>query len=76
VQGEASFPVIVNTTNAHAGLAMVELLKERGWPVERVLPYDDLRWIAEAWLPVVRQVIVDAAEGVPELAHPRAEFRS
>jgi hypothetical protein len=69
-RGEPAFPVIVHTTNAHAGLAMTESLHEHGWTVRRVMPYDDVRWIAEAWLPTVRQAIVDAAQDVPELAAP------
>jgi hypothetical protein len=36
-------------------------LVDGGWSVERVMPYEDCRWIAEAWLPLIRQVIVDSA---------------
>jgi hypothetical protein len=36
-------------------------LVDAGWAVERILPYDDLRWIAEAWLPLVRNLIVSGA---------------
>lgn len=76
IGGEAAFPVIVHTTNAHAGLAMMELLNECRWPAIRVMPYDDLQWIAEAWLPAVRQAIVDAAGDFPALAGKEAELRS
>jgi hypothetical protein len=69
IGGEAAFPVIVHTTNGHAGLGMTSLLDEHHWIVQRVTPYEDLRWIAEAWLPLVRQSIVDAAEGAPRLAN-------
>ena len=76
IRGEAAFPVIVHTTNAHAGIAMRELLQDRHWSALRVMPYEDLRWIAEAWLPAVRQAIVDAAHDYPELAGKEAEVRS
>ncbi|HEX5104806.1 MAG TPA: cyclic-phosphate processing receiver domain-containing protein [Pirellulaceae bacterium] len=59
---EPCFPVVLQTTNAFAGIAMEAMLGEQGWRVERVMPYEDLVWVAEAWLPTVRQVIVDAAE--------------
>ncbi len=54
-------PVIIHSTNRIAAEGMEFTLTDSGWMVERVMPYDDRRWIAEAWLPLVRQVIVDAA---------------
>jgi hypothetical protein len=54
-------PLIIHTTNRPAADGMEMALLDGGWPVERVLPYDDCRWIAEAWLPLVRHAIVDAA---------------
>jgi len=75
IGGEAAFPVIVHTTNAHAGVAMMELLNERRWQAVRVMPYEDLKWIAEAWLPAVRQAILDAACNVPDLGGKEAELR-
>jgi hypothetical protein len=54
-------PVIIHTTNRPAADGMEMTLVDGGWSVERVLPYDDCRWIAEAWLPLVRHAIVDAA---------------
>jgi hypothetical protein len=56
-------PVIIHSTNRAAADGMEMALLDGGWPVERVLPYDDCRWIAEAWLPLVRQAIVDSAKG-------------
>jgi hypothetical protein len=72
IRGEATFPVIVHTTNSHAGLAMTELLNEHHWMVQRVMPYEDLRWIAQAWMPLVRQSIVDAAVGAQRVANSSA----
>ena len=54
-------PIVVHTTNAQASVAMEAMLDEAGWSVVRVLPYGDLEWIAEAWLPLVRNSIVGAA---------------
>jgi hypothetical protein len=73
IRGDATFPVIVHTTNAHAGLAMMELLNEHHWSAIRVMPYEDLRWIAESWLPAVRQAIVDDAQVCAEFVGQEAE---
>jgi hypothetical protein len=54
-------PVIIHTTNRLAADGMEFVLLDSGWPVERIMPYEDCRWIAEAWLPLVRQVIVASA---------------
>jgi hypothetical protein len=54
-------PVIIHTTNRPAADGMELALVDGGWSVERVMPYEDCRWIAEAWLPLIRQVIVDSA---------------
>ena len=60
-------PVIVHTTNGPAAFAMVDDLAEAGWQVERVIPFDDFKWISRLWFPVVRNAIVDAVgtAGVP-----------
>jgi hypothetical protein len=58
---EPAFPVVLHTTNATAAIGMESDLSENGWNVQRVLPYDDLAWISEAWLPAVRNAIVSAA---------------
>ncbi|MBC8116712.1 MAG: hypothetical protein H7062_20145 [Candidatus Saccharimonas sp.] len=48
-------PVIIHTTNVPAGDGMETVLAEAGWQTFRVTPYDDLRWIREAWQPLVRE---------------------
>ena len=66
-------PVIIHTTNRPAADGMELVLLDGGWSVERIVPYDDCRWIAEAWLPLVRQAIVDAATQQPSSLAARAD---
>ena len=63
-------PVIIHSTNRIAAEGMEFVLHEAGWVVERVAPYDSCRWIGEAWLPRVRQAIVDAARSELTTAVP------
>lgn len=51
-------PVVIHTTNEHAGFAMEETLRQAGWPTSRVVPYGDLEWISEVWFRVIRDAIV------------------
>lgn len=51
-------PVVIHTTNDHAGFAMEETLREAGWPTSRVIPYGDLEWISEVWFRAMRDAIV------------------
>ena len=46
-------PVVVHTTNTTAGNQIVEQLRLNDWTYERVVPYADLRWIDEAWAPMI-----------------------
>jgi len=46
-------PVVVHTTNMTAGDQIVELLRSHDWTYDRVVPYADLRWIDEAWAPLI-----------------------
>src|SRR5262249_20002299 len=55
---QPQFPIVIHSTNVHAALAMEALLEEQGWIVSRVLPYGDLAWVAEIWLPAIRAAIV------------------
>jgi DNA-binding NtrC family response regulator len=50
-------PVIVHSTNHPAAVGMEFVLTDRGWRVERIMPYDDLAWVAEAWLPLVIELL-------------------
>ncbi|MDZ4684270.1 MAG: cyclic-phosphate processing receiver domain-containing protein [Planctomycetaceae bacterium] len=68
-------PVIVHTTNLPAGEGMVEVLKDAGWPVERVIPYGDLEWISQLWFPTLRSAMsawTRAEEPVLGLSAPGA----
>jgi hypothetical protein len=56
-----SCPIIVHTSNVPAAIGMEMALAESGWSVTRVLPYDDVRWIAADWLPAMRDAVVQAA---------------
>jgi len=51
-------PVIIHTTNTDAAAAMQESLKGTGWKTRRVVPFDDMNWIATDWFPALRRAIV------------------
>jgi DNA-binding NtrC family response regulator len=72
---EPRCPVVIHSTNAPAAVAMEAILDEAGWSVMRVLPYGDLQWIAEAWLPLVRNTIVGAA-GTPRSGYSTNSARA
>ena len=67
---EPTCPVIVHTTNTIGGDRMMALLDEAGWPVSRVVPYDDTRWIAERWRELVREAIVHGADYAVSVSEP------
>jgi hypothetical protein len=50
-------PVIVHTTNTLAAPGMIAVLDEAGWKTDRVLPYDDIAWIGEAWIQAVHEAL-------------------
>ena len=54
-------PVVIHTTNRPAAVGMEAELADAGWDVSVVIPYGDLEWIAEEWLPAVRDAVVGAA---------------
>jgi hypothetical protein len=54
-------PVVIHTTNVPAGDGMVSVLHEAGWTTYRVTPFDDLQWIRETWLPLLRTAIFETA---------------
>ena len=60
-----SCPVVIHTTNGPAGEGMVNVLNDALWQTHRVVPYDDLRWVRETWLPVIRSALFDLAEVTP-----------
>jgi hypothetical protein len=47
--------VIVHSTNGPAADGMQFLLQDAGWNVGRIQPYGDLEWVAESWMPLVRE---------------------
>jgi hypothetical protein len=65
-------PLIIHSTNRLAVDGMEMALSDRGWSVDRIMPYDNCRWIAEAWLPMVRQAIVGSAIPRPDSLTARA----
>jgi CheY-like chemotaxis protein len=54
----ATCAVIVHTSNAPAGNAMVHTLQLGDWPVWRVYPLNDLAWIAGEWKATIQKLIV------------------
>ena len=54
-------PIIVHTSNALAGDAMLRELQDSGRSVFRVVPHDDLAWIDHDWFSAARNAIVDFA---------------
>lgn len=49
----ACCPVVVHTSNHLAAPGMLWTLEHAGWQVERVVPFDDLAWVAAAWAPAL-----------------------
>ena len=66
-------PVIIHTTNALAAAGMEFALQEANWATERVVPHDDLEWIAEDWFPALRRAIVGPV-GLPAASAPAPPF--
>ena len=56
-QQPPSCPVVIHTTNTHAGDTMQAMLDEAGWTTSRVVPYGDLEWIPQIWIRAVRNTI-------------------
>lgn len=62
-------PVVVHTTNSHAGDNMARELHEANWVTRRVIPHDDLQWIDSDWFREARNAIVSfAPRPAPRLA--------
>lgn len=55
---EPMCPVIIHTTNTDAAAASMENLKEAGWTVRRVIPFDDMAWIESDWFYAMRRAMV------------------
>jgi hypothetical protein len=52
-------PVIVHSSNNNCASGMFFALKDAGWPVSRVYPSDDTRWIADSWARQIRRLVGD-----------------
>ena len=50
-------PVIVHTTNSLAAPGMKMVLDDAEWNHTAVVPYDDIRWIREAWIDAVKAAL-------------------
>jgi hypothetical protein len=50
-------PIIVHSSNEICGSGMFFALKEAGWPVFRVYPFEGQAWIREAWQAQLVQLI-------------------
>jgi hypothetical protein len=51
-------PVIIHTTNAQAAVGMEMVLRGGRWQTRRVVPFNDLEWVATHWFPAIRRAIV------------------
>ena len=49
--------VVLHSTNGPAVVGMRVVLEDAGWRTVRVVPYGDLEWSEEAWLPAMRLAI-------------------
>jgi hypothetical protein len=48
-------PVIVHTSNGYAAPGMMFAFEYAHWSAFRVVPYNDLEWITQAWQKAVRE---------------------
>ncbi len=58
------FPVIVHSSNPIAAPGMIYALEAGSWSVVRVVPFDDLEWLAISWLKAVTAAI-ETSPSVP-----------
>jgi CheY-like chemotaxis protein len=42
-------PVLVHTTNAPEAVGMIRVMREKGWPVWRTRPHNQMEWIETDW---------------------------
>jgi hypothetical protein len=59
----ASCPVLIHSSNGPAANGMRFALEDAGWQVERVVPFDAMGWISEAWSSQVRDMLRPSADG-------------
>ncbi len=51
------FPVVLHTSNARDGETMKRILREAGWRVRVVTPFDDTTWVGNEWYPTLKKAI-------------------
>jgi CheY-like chemotaxis protein len=54
-------PIIIHTTNVSAARGMEKVLHDANWETHRVVPFDDLSWIAGDWFRTIRRAIIGTA---------------
>jgi len=52
-------PVVIHSSNSGAVLGMQPVLADAGWTTHRVVPGNDMSWVAEWWLPTLEKAIFD-----------------
>jgi len=65
-------PVLISTTNVPAAVGMERVLRQARWQTYRVLPFNDLEWVATDWFPTMRRAIVSAAQTTVSSMKPHA----
>ncbi len=55
VEQDASCHIVIHSTNAPAADGMQFVLRDAGWKVERVYPFNDLEWVASGWAETVER---------------------
>jgi hypothetical protein len=61
---EPACPVVIHSTNVDGALGTKFCLQDAGWSAERIIPSDDLEWIATDWGPRVAELL-EADERAP-----------
>ena len=54
---DPAFPVLMHTTNRVEGRQMRVALKDAGWHVRWVHPFDDTNWIGSDWYPTLERAL-------------------
>jgi hypothetical protein len=57
VQMAATFPVLLHTSNQYDGERMKSRLKDAGWKVIWITPFEDTQWVGTAWYPALKRAI-------------------
>jgi hypothetical protein len=66
-------PVVIHSSNAQAVLGMEMVLQASGWKTWRVVPFEDMDWIAKEWFRTIRRAILDTTRpATPRVANQEA----